>query len=129
MIPRLVAVSGPLNGWIIYLDEDTYIGRQPHNSVNIPERQVSGRHCSITRESGSYRLMDLNSYNGTFVNGHRVSERWLREGDLIQVGNSQFFFWLQRAEELLAYTSAEAQPAPTVTQQNLTFSRNITAQF
>ncbi|MEA2175166.1 MAG: hypothetical protein QOD00_2758 [Blastocatellia bacterium] len=129
MIPRLVAVSGPLNGWIIYLDEDTFIGRQLHNSVNIPERQVSGRHCSITRESGRYRLTDLDSYNGTFVNGHRVRERWLREGDLIQVGNSLFFFWLRRAEELLAYTSAEAQPAQTMTQQNLTSSQNITAQF
>jgi pSer/pThr/pTyr-binding forkhead associated (FHA) protein len=129
VIPRLVAVSGPLRGWTIYLYEETRIGRHPHNSLTIQERQVSGQHCSIRQESGQFRLKDLNSYNGTFVNGHEVKERLLREGDLIQVGNSQFFFWLQRAEELLGYKIPEATQGMTARQQNLASSQNITAQF
>jgi pSer/pThr/pTyr-binding forkhead associated (FHA) protein len=129
MIPRLVAVSGPLNGWIIYLDEDTRLGRLSHNSVVVSESQVSRQHCSITRESGQYRLRDLDSYNGTFVNGYAVRERWLREGDLIQIGNSQFFFWLQKAEALLACESTDATVSQTLTQQNPASSQNITAQF
>jgi len=127
MIPRLVAVSGPLNGWIIYLDEDTRMGRLSDNSVIVSEKQVSGQHCSITRESGRYKLKDLNSHNGTFVNGYAVTERLLKEGDLIQIGNSQFFFWLQKAEVLLAYEITETPLSQTLTQQKPASSRNLTA--
>jgi pSer/pThr/pTyr-binding forkhead associated (FHA) protein len=81
------------------------------------------------KKDGQFTLLDLNSHNGTFVNGHQVRERILREGDLIQAGNSQFFFWLREVEELLAYESTEVTQSLTVTQQNPTASRNITARF
>lgn len=65
------------------------LGRQPTNEVAFDpnvDLDSSGNHCEIRRENGSYVVVDLESRNGTFVNGQRISKQALRSGDLIECG-------------------------------------------
>ena len=101
MKPRLVAVTGPIKGTTIPLDvADTVIGRDPGNAVSVNDPLVSRRHCSIMNNGGRIRLLDLESLNGTFVNGAPTRERMLEHGDRIKIGASQFVFLLHDDETL-----------------------------
>jgi ABC-type multidrug transport system ATPase subunit/pSer/pThr/pTyr-binding forkhead associated (FHA) protein len=79
------------------------IGRSPDNDLVLADLLVSRHHARISRETdGRLRLVDLDSSNGTFVNGRRVRERWLTEGDLVGIGGHVFVLqgsWLQEYEE------------------------------
>jgi predicted component of type VI protein secretion system len=62
------------------------VGRDVECDLIIPDRQVSRRHASISLEGERYVLKDLNSKNGTFVNGQEVDEpHFLQDGDEIQI--------------------------------------------
>ncbi len=56
---------------------------------------MSRRHCQIQSDANAWTIRDLDSLNGTFVNGVPVRERPLRHGDQIQIGTSLFLFLLQ----------------------------------
>jgi transcriptional regulator with GAF, ATPase, and Fis domain len=100
MEPRLIAISGPLKGLTIPLEEaETIIGREPGNAVAISDPLVSRRHCSIRRDdSGKVQVSDLESLNGTFVNGVQAQERALEHGDNIKIGSSEFIFLVEGSE-------------------------------
>jgi pSer/pThr/pTyr-binding forkhead associated (FHA) protein len=68
------------------------IGRAPDNAVIIDNPAVSGHHARVFSESGAVILEDLNSTNGTFVNGQHSTRRVLRSGDVLQVGKHQLVF-------------------------------------
>jgi pSer/pThr/pTyr-binding forkhead associated (FHA) protein len=68
------------------------IGRAPDNAVIIDNPAVSGHHARVFSESGAVILEDLNSTNGTFVNGQHMTRRVLRGGDVLQVGKHQLMF-------------------------------------
>ena len=90
---RLEAVSGPLKGKIFSLVEDEIsVGRDPSNQISLLDSLVSRRHCVIRKEAESFRLIDLESRNNTFVSGVPVRERVLLPGDQIRVGNSVLVF-------------------------------------
>lgn len=68
------------------------IGRMPGNDVVLPyDSQVSRRHAEIRREGSALVLYDLNSRNGTFVNGAQITHQTLHEGDQIRVGNTDLY--------------------------------------
>jgi transcriptional regulator with GAF, ATPase, and Fis domain len=91
--PRLVAVSGPLKDSAFNLpDTDLTLGRDPANGLPISDPSVSRRHCVITRQDERFQVRDLDSRNGTQVNGESVKERWLTHGDQLTVGDSVFLF-------------------------------------
>jgi hypothetical protein len=76
----------------------TLIGRHPSCRMMVSDRWVSRRHAQILHTGSSYVLTDLNSTNGTYVNGKRVQNRLLHPGDVVRVGGTQFVFqWLRRA--------------------------------
>jgi Nif-specific regulatory protein len=94
--PSLVAVAGPLQGASRPLTGDeTSIGRDLTNSVSIADASVSRRHCVVQVADGNWTVRDLDSLNGTFVNGVPVKERRLAHGDQIQVGTSLLLFLLR----------------------------------
>ena len=68
------------------------IGRAPDNAVIIDNPAVSGHHARVFSESGAVILEDLNSTNGTFVNGQHTKRSVLRAGDVLQVGKHQLVF-------------------------------------
>ena len=93
MKPRLISVAGPLKGSIFPLDDsEITLGRLETNGIAVPDMAVSRTHCAVRREAGRFKLQDLDSRNGTFVNSMPVKERWLEEGDRIEIGDSQFIF-------------------------------------
>ena len=68
------------------------IGRHSHNEINLRDGSVSRHHAMIVPESGNWILVDLNSTNGTQVNGESVKHRRLDDGDVITVGNFRIEF-------------------------------------
>lgn len=66
--------------------ETTTIGRREDNDIMIDNQAVSGHHARIVREGESYFAEDLNSLNGTFVNGYKITKYELFKGDSILVG-------------------------------------------
>ena len=92
--PRLVAISGSLEGTVRAVKDGVLsLGRDPSNQVTVGEPAVSRRHCTISEvSSGTYEIADLESHNGTFVNGVKVGRRPLQHGDRIRVGTSEFVF-------------------------------------
>jgi hypothetical protein len=66
------------------------IGRNPSNDIVINDSHVSQTHCQIIKDdSDNYRLCDLNSTNGTYVNGVRHSgEVHLNRSDIVRIGNA-----------------------------------------
>ena len=85
---RLIAISGPTEGMTFALtEEEISIGREPSNLICVNDHSVSRRHCLIRREGESFKIIDLESYNGTFVNAVPVGEHSLSHGDQIAVGS------------------------------------------
>jgi uncharacterized RDD family membrane protein YckC len=78
------------------------IGRDPSNDVVLPDAMVSRRHAVIEFRGSQYFIRDCNSSNGSLVNGDRVSERNLRDGDLVAIGTARMLF----REEMDAEESA-----------------------
>ena len=68
------------------------IGRDPSNDVVLPDAMVSRRHAVIEYRASQYYIRDCNSSNGSLVNGDRVSERSLRDGDLVAIGTARLLF-------------------------------------
>src|SRR5215470_6393766 len=66
------------------------IGRAPDNDVVVPDPGVSQYHAELRHEVGGYRLVDLDSRNGTFVNEQRVTAAMVSDGDLVGVGSATF---------------------------------------
>jgi hypothetical protein len=79
--PREYAL-GPLNG----------IGRAEENQIQMTSSGVSRKHAVITAVSGGFAIRDLGSQNGTYVNGERVTERKLADGDASEIGSARFVF-------------------------------------
>ena len=62
----------------------------------MADASVSRKHCLLRREEdGRFQIKDLDSRNGTLVNGLAVKEQWLRHGDEIATGDSVFLFLLE----------------------------------
>ncbi len=78
-----------VDGHIRLDSETTLLGRDPASELPLISASVSRRHAEIRRTNGSYFLIDLTSYNGTFVNGRRISEPTvLADNDRIQLGTN-----------------------------------------
>lgn len=90
----LVVRQGKEPGRIFEVRKDRLtIGRSRESDIFLEDLAVSRLHTTVSRdEYGRYILRDENSANGTYVNGQRVSEHVLEEGDEIQVGQSVLAF-------------------------------------
>ena len=81
----LIHIQGPLKGKIQeFLEPSISIGRHPSCNVVFPVDVtiISRRHATITREGNRFKLVD-ESTNGTYVNGKRVEEAYLKDGDVL----------------------------------------------
>ena len=99
MRPRLLVIAGPSKDSTIPLPEgEATIGRDPTSAVAVTDPSVSRKHCLLRREDERFQIKDLESRNGTLVNGVAVKEQWLRHGDEIATGDSVFLFLLEEDE-------------------------------
>jgi Nif-specific regulatory protein len=87
------------------------IGREASNAIAIADPSVSRKHCLLNGQDGRFLVRDLDSRNGTLVNGVGVEERWLQHGDEIAAGDSSFLFLLQDEETAPAVGRVEFEEA------------------
>lgn len=91
--PKVVSMNNATEGQVIVLGMGTTsIGRSPESDIHITEDRISRKHSQITFGPGGYALYDLNSENGTYVNGQRIREHYLQDGDIIQVGTFKYLY-------------------------------------
>ncbi len=110
MKPRLVAISGSLSGAIFPITElELSAGRHASNEVFVDDDLASRKHCVLQVEGDRVRIRDLESLNGTCVNGVAIRDTQLQHGDRVQIGGSQFIFLEHEdaADSLPAFTDAE----------------------
>jgi hypothetical protein len=71
-------------------DRPTRIGRGSDNALVIPDKSVSRHHATITVKEGRFLLRDLESANGTFRAGGRISDAFIADGDRVRFGDIEF---------------------------------------
>lgn len=96
--------------------ERVAIGRDAGNDIRIPEPAVSARHAVVITRSGASTVHDLNSSNGTWVNGKRIDSHALKHGDSVQFGRLQMSF--------VDETMAASDPKLSATERNPTVVMN-----
>jgi len=95
MKPRLLVINGALSGETFTLASgEMSIGRDPSNTISLQDPAASRRHCLVRGEGARFCVVDLQSFNGTLVNGIHVQEQALEHGDQIAVGDTLFLFIL-----------------------------------
>ena len=108
MIPQLIAIAGPMKGIVFELTEDEmFVGRDQTNHLFLRDKSVSRQHCLIVRENEDFKVLDLESRNGIFINDVPTREHAIKHGDIIRVGNS--FLLFLASEENVAPTSNNVQ--------------------
>ena len=117
MKPRLLALSGSLTGTVQPLvDGCLSIGRQESNQLCLVDAVVSRQHCNIRQSAGGFELTDLDSHNGTFVNGIPIHRKIIAHGDTIRIGNSELVFLLHEGDVVpnSKFRMTERVPGSTV---------------
>ncbi len=87
---QLHILSGDLQGQVHTVTGELVIGRSTSCDVFIPDRRMSRRHARFYAEGRNLFVEDLESHNGTYVNGKRVARMQLFGSDVVRVGTSQF---------------------------------------
>jgi pSer/pThr/pTyr-binding forkhead associated (FHA) protein len=86
-MPRLVVLSEGLTGRSHELKaERTTVGRVEDNTFQIPDASVSSHHCEVLLKGAEVVIRDLNSTNGTFINGHQITEAALKPSQILRLG-------------------------------------------
>ncbi len=84
---KLVLLSPGMTGRTHELKGDkTTVGRVEDNTFQIPEPSVSSHHCEVVVHGNEVLVRDLNSTNGTYINGEKVTEKVLKPGQILRLG-------------------------------------------
>jgi hypothetical protein len=92
-MPRLVAQSPVFEGKVFDLTgAELTVGRVADNRIQIEHASVSGHHAVFKLDQLDYTIKDLDSTNGTRINGERVSQQKLRRNDILRLGNIELLY-------------------------------------
>ncbi len=113
---KLVLLSAGMTGRTLDLKLDkTTVGRVEDNTFQIAEPSVSSHHCEVLLKGSEVIIHDLNSTNGTFINGEKITERAIKPGQILRLGQVEM-----RLE-------TDAPPAaPKKMDQTLVMQRGVT---
>ena len=113
---KLVVLSAGMTGRTQELKVDkTTIGRVEDNTFQIAEPSVSSHHCEVLLRGSDVVVRDLNSTNGTFINGEKVTESVIKPGQILRLGQI----------EMRLETDAPAGPAKKQIDQTLVMQRGV----
>lgn len=91
--PKIISLNQETEGQVIVLGMGTTsLGRSPDNDIHLTEDRISRKHSQIAFGPGGYALYDLNSENGTYVNGNRIREHFLSDGDIVMIGSYKYLY-------------------------------------
>ena len=94
----LVVQRGPSAGSRFLLDQDVVsAGRHPESEIFLDDVTVSRRHAEFRRGPEGYRVADVGSLNGTYVNRDRIDEVQLQGGDEVQIGKYRLVYFASQA--------------------------------
>lgn len=97
---KLVVVTGPSKGGEFLITRArTVVGRGEDAVVCIPDASMSRHHAEIMYGSAEFRIRDLDSSNGTLLNGSAVEEYAIRNGDKLTLGETILRFEVERADQ------------------------------
>jgi hypothetical protein len=92
-MPALIGISKDVIGQQYILRKDKIeIGRRPNSDIVLTESSVSSMHAQLIREGYNWKVLNLLSSNGTFVNGEKVVDQILISGDMIAFASSEFVY-------------------------------------
>ena len=92
-VPRLILLSGPQAGRKFPVGSEMTLGRGPQATLFLDDKRLSRIHARIFQDGmGHYAIEDLQSLNGSFVNGRRITTQALSYGDKIQLGSVALLF-------------------------------------
>jgi MoxR-like ATPase len=111
-MPEIKFTSGPMEGRILNLSAQKYtIGRKPDRDLSFNDESCSSEHAELRLEGGEWKIVDLQSFNGTWLNKKKVTSAVLASGDSVRIGVSIFVFG--GTEKQAQQTAPEGQ-APVV---------------
>jgi transcriptional regulator with GAF, ATPase, and Fis domain len=88
-------------------NHEVSIGRDPSNEFCINDPSVSRRHCLISPDGTEFQIRDLDSRNGTQVNGISAKQQTLKHGDQVAVGDTVFLFLVEEGSDKVSTSSVE----------------------
>jgi signal transduction histidine kinase len=103
------------------------LGRDNSNPIRLHDTEVSRRHAEVRLVNQTYRILDLGSANGTFVNGQAVDQSPLRSGDRLQLGQSVMLFNEGPASGDRELTDRVNMLSPTATEDRSAILRSVPA--
>ena len=113
---KLVVLSAGMTGRTQELKVDkTTIGRVEDNTFQIAEPSVSSHHCEVLLRGSDVVVRDLNSTNGTFINGEKVAESVIKPGQILRLGQI----------EMRLETDVPASPAKKHIDQTMVMQRGV----
>lgn len=122
--PRLVGMEGALAGKCFELGEGKFVvGRDQASDIQIDHDGISVKHAQLIHEGGTWKVVNLLSSNGTFVNGERIQSAYLNSGDELRFGAIGLVFQLPGGAIIKADEAAEEEPsveAPAASSSNKT---------
>lgn len=99
-VPSIIVLDGNDSGRIFKLTEHAMsIGRGTAASIRLNDKTVSRKHCLLETAGTQVTVIDLQSANGTFVNGQRSQKHRLANGDKIRIGNTVMKFEITGTDE------------------------------
>jgi Nif-specific regulatory protein len=122
-----LVIAGPSKDSTIPLPGgEATVGRDPANAVSVADASVSRKHCVLRREEdGRFQIKDLDSRNGTLINGRAVKEQWLRHGDEIATGDSVFVFLVEDQEQAVPASRVEFDDSRTTAETKLIHPKEV----
>jgi len=113
---KLVLLSAGMTGRTQELKVDkTTIGRVEDNTFQIAEPSVSSHHCEVLLRGSDIVVKDLNSTNGTFINGEKVTEKTLKPGEVLRLGQIEMRLEVEGAPGAAPAPAASAASAASDT--------------
>jgi predicted component of type VI protein secretion system len=125
---KLVVLNAGMTGRSheLTVDKATTIGRVEDNTFQIAEASVSSHHCEVLVRGSDVVIKDLNSTNGTFINGEKITESVLKPGQTLRLGQIELRLDTPGAPTSPAAGSApQVSPAPKKLDQTMVMQRGV----
>jgi hypothetical protein len=97
MAKLILSMDGLVLKEIPLAKERMTIGRKPHNDIQIDNLAISGEHAAVVTILNDSFLEDLNSTNGTLVNGQSIKKHFLKNGDVVELGKYKLKYVVEQA--------------------------------
>lgn len=111
-MPKVIVTGPDLVPHEYSIESEMTLGRHAVNEISIPEEKASRRHCRFRPDNGKVVVEDLDSSNGTKVNGRKVTNCVLKHGDTITIGAHTIIFQdeTERFDRTVVLQEAVSEP-------------------